>query len=52
MENLKEVLLKNHQDHLLKYLEIANEDEKQKMIKQIDNIDILTDRKKSMVHFP
>ncbi len=39
MENLKEVLLKNHQDHLLKYLEIANEDEKEEMIKQIDNID-------------
>lgn len=39
METYKEILAKNNQEHLLTYIENANEEQRKKLINQIENID-------------
>lgn len=39
MENYVELLTKNKQDHLIKYIEMANENDKKKIIGQVEKID-------------
>lgn len=39
MERYEDILRKNGQEHILKYVEKASENQKQKMIKEIENID-------------
>lgn len=39
MKTYKELLTENHQEHLLKYIDNANEEQRKNLIKQIENLD-------------
>ena len=39
MKNYEEILKANNQEHILKYIEMANEEQKEKMIEEIESID-------------